>query len=258
VLPDDFYHFVVPPNAARAQFEIDNPSGDMDLVVRKGLPLPDLSSFDYLSANPGVNDELIVVLTNSTPIPLSAGNWYLTAINQSAGPVTYSVIASWWTTTGQPITITGGFMSGTNSFCITWTSLPGVHYFIQGVPSLTTNMVWATVVPDILGDPSPATNTTYCIALPSPYHFFRVVEGIPLVAPPPVLNVSHSAGGFLLQWTGPTWARYRVEWTSSLSLPWNQIPGLITSNTGQFSYLDNGSQTAPFGPARFYRVVVVP
>ena len=65
----DYYHFVVPTNAVRAQFEIDNPSGDMTLLVKKGLPLPDFGNFDYLSANPGLNDELIVVLTNSTPVP---------------------------------------------------------------------------------------------------------------------------------------------------------------------------------------------
>jgi len=53
VLPNDFYHFVIPTNAVGAQFALNNLSGDLDLVVRKGLPLPDLSSFDYLSANFG-------------------------------------------------------------------------------------------------------------------------------------------------------------------------------------------------------------
>jgi len=169
--------------------------------------------------------------------------------------VTYTALASWWTT---PLSITGAFMSGTNSFCITWSSVPGVHYFIQGVPSLGPGMVWSTIVPDIVGDPSPATNTTHCFALPSIYHFFRVLEGIAATAPPPVLTVTRANPGYLLQWSGPTSAHYQVEWTPSLSLPWTRIPGIITSNTGQFSYLDNGSQTAPFGPARFYRVVVVP
>jgi len=39
---NDYYLFMVSTNALRAQFEINNPSADMTLVARKGLPLPDL------------------------------------------------------------------------------------------------------------------------------------------------------------------------------------------------------------------------
>ena len=253
----DHYGFVVPPQAARAQFEIDNASQDMLLLAKKGLPLPDFSNFDYLSDNAGLVDELIVVLTNSSPVPLSAGNWYLSAINVSGLPVTYSALASWWATTGRPITITGGFVSSSNSFCITWSSLPGVHYYIQGTPSLGAGTQWTTIVPDIMGAADPATNTTWCVGLPSPYHYFRVVEGLFVGVPPPILSVSPLNGGYLLQWTGPVWAQYEVQWTGSLSSPWNTFPGIVTSTTGQFFYLDDGSQTGGLGPSRYYRVIVV-
>ncbi len=256
-LTRDYYHFVVPDIAARAQFEIDNPSGDLTLVVRKGLPLPDFNNFQFISANPGLNDELIVVFTNSTPIPLTAGNWYLTAINVSGGPVAYSIVASWWPTTGLPIDIIGEFFSTTNSFCITWTSLPGVHYYIQGVPSLGPGMTWTTVFPDILGTTNSAT-TTECVPLPTPYRFFRVVEGIQVTIPPPVLTLTRVGGGNLLQWAGPISGQYQVQWTSSLSAGWITLPTVITSNTGQFSFLDDGSQTGGLNAPRFYRLLILP
>jgi subtilisin family serine protease/subtilisin-like proprotein convertase family protein len=256
LLPNDYYHFVIPDVAARAQFEIDNPSGDVSLVVRKGLPLPDFNNFQFISANPGLNDELIVVFTNSAPISLTPGNWYLTAINVSGGPVAYSIVASWWPTTGEPITLTGGFLSGTNSFCITWTSLPGVHYFIQGVPVLTPGMTWTTVLPDIIGDPGPTT--TRCIPLPTAYRFFRVVEGIELAILPPTLTISKDAGGIHLRWAGPISARYQVQWTPSLAAGWTTLPNIITSTTGQFSFTDDGTQTGGLNAPRFYKLLILP
>src|SRR6185369_10295567 len=99
----DYYRFVVSPTAARAQFEINGPSADMTLVARKGLPLPGLGLFDYISANPSTNDELIVVFTNSTPVALSAGDWYLSAVNVSGGPATYAIKATDFTNVGPTI-----------------------------------------------------------------------------------------------------------------------------------------------------------
>ena len=90
----DYYRFVVSANALRAQFEINGPSADLTLVARKGLPLPSLGSFDYISANPSTNDELIVVFTNSTPVALSAGDCYLSAVNVSGGPASYAINAT--------------------------------------------------------------------------------------------------------------------------------------------------------------------
>jgi hypothetical protein len=261
-LSSDHYHFYVPPGAARAQFEIDNPSGDMTLAVSEGLPLPDLSNYDYISANPGMNDELIVVLTNSTPVPLTPGNWYLTAINVSGGPVSYTIEASWWPTTGELFGITGTQITGSvpnQTFCITWSSLPGIHYFIQGVTNLAPGMTWTTFVQDVVGDPTPATTTTYCIPWPSPYEFFRVGQGLMLNPPSPVVTGSRTIGGFLLKWTGPAYAQYQVQWTATLSPPnWQTLPAIITSTTGQFSFLDNGTQTGGLGGIKFYRVLVLP
>jgi subtilisin-like proprotein convertase family protein len=260
----DYYRYTVTNNPpARAQFEVDNPSGDVILLARKNLPLPASTNFDYISQNPGTNDELIVVLTNSTPIALSAGDWYLAVINASGGPVSYSVKATEWPVTGQPINIISIQYSpptGTNPGClnITWSSLPGVYYHIEGVPTLTATN-WAIASPTILA----TTNTTsYCVPLPSTNNFFRVEEGLALSTssvPAPVLTVTYTGGGFLLQWTGPSTASYQPQWSPVIpTSSWNSFTNVITSATGQFSFLDNGSQTGGFGSTRFYRVIVLP
>jgi hypothetical protein len=183
---------------------------------------------------------------------LAPGDWYLSAVNISGGPVSYSIMATEWADTGLPISVSG-FSVGAGGLCLTWSSLPGVHYFIQGVTNLAPGMAWQTVVQDILAND---VTTTYCVPLPSPYHYFRVGEGIIPTIPPPVVGFSRTGGGWLLQWTGPVSAQYQVQWKDSLSAAsWTPVAGFITSTTGRFSFLDDGTLTAPLGPARFYRIV---
>jgi hypothetical protein len=90
-----YYQYDVSTNAHAVVFEILNPSGDVNLVARKGPPLPDEFSFDYISANPGTINESIVVTTNSLPVPLTTpSRWYLGVFNHAAGPVTYAIRAT--------------------------------------------------------------------------------------------------------------------------------------------------------------------
>jgi hypothetical protein len=251
----DYYRYVVTGSVARAQFEIEGPTADMTLVARKGLPLPDLGLFDYLSANSQPNDELIVLFTNSAPVALTTGDWFLTAVNVSGLPASYSIKATQWPVTGRPVII-GGYEMGTNSFCLTWASLPGVHYYVQGLTNLipTTNY-WETISPTITAtDPV----TTWCLPLPSLYRFFRVVEGQalnPVIAPPFISSIVHTNNTVELRWDGPIYASYRVEWTPMLVPPsWNTFPNVATSTTGQFLFVDDGTQTGGFNATRFYRL----
>jgi subtilisin-like proprotein convertase family protein len=253
----DFYRFVVSTNAVRAQFEINGPSADMTLVARKGLPLPGLASFDYISANPTTNDELIMLFTNSTPVALSAGDWFLSAINVSGGPATYAIKATEWPLTGRPIVITNSVVINNSFFCLTWTSLPGVHYHVEALTSLNSTN-WVTVSPTITATDY---STTWCLPLPSPYHFFRVVEGPALGAPVPspvttIGSIIRTNNTVRLQWSGPTSATYQVQWTPTLTPPvWTTVPGNGTSPSGQFQFLDDGTQTGELGPTRFYRLL---
>jgi choice-of-anchor C domain-containing protein len=90
----DSYHVYVPANAYGALFELDNRSGPMALVVRYGLPLPSLSSYDYYTNAPvPPANEQIAVLTNSTPVALAPGDWYFAAVNISGSSACLSYSA---------------------------------------------------------------------------------------------------------------------------------------------------------------------
>ena len=257
---NDYYRFVVSSNSVRAQFEINGPTGDMTLVARKGWPPPNLATNDYISADPRTNDELIVVFDFSRPVRLSPGDWFLTAINMSGSPVAYSITASEWPLYGTNIVITNSAIVS-NSFCLTWTSLPGVHYYVQGKPDLVTTN-WTIVSPTITAVDYLAS---YCVPLPSTNHFFRVHEGIVLdngTAVPNVLgtigSISMNASGVRLQWTAPTGSRFQVQWSSSLISPvWTSFSNIVTSDTGTFMFFDDGSQSGGLGSRRFYRFVQV-
>jgi hypothetical protein len=60
----------------------------------------------------------------------------------------------------------------TNSFCLTWTSLPGHPYYVQGKTNLL-DANWTVISPAI---PAPAHQTTWCLPLPSGFQFFRVQQ----------------------------------------------------------------------------------
>jgi len=254
----DYYRYRVTPAAGRAQFEINGPDADLTLVARKGFPpLPDLVNFDYLSANAYTNDELIVVFTNSAPVPLAPGDWFLAAVNVSGGPVRYAIRATEWTATGQPILLTQAARQDDN-FCLSWASLPGAHYYVQGLTDLhSTN--WVTLSPTLTATDD---TTTWCLPLPSPFRFFRVVEGLALSTylPPPAINrISRQPAGVLLEWQAPATATFRVDWSATLAPPsWNSFTNLLTSTNGQFRFLDDGSQTGGPAAARFYRLVQLP
>lgn len=253
----DYYRYRVTTNAVRAQFEINGPTTDLTLVARKGLPLPDLGLFDYQSANPFLNDELIVVLTNSAPVPLSAGDWFLTAVNLGAGPASYAIKATEWPWTGRPLVIVDwGVVS--NEFCLTWTSLPGAHYYVDGLTNVwSTN--WMTLSPTLT-----ATDylTTWCLPLPSAFQYFRVAEGLALnlfVPPPVITSITRTNGAVLIEWLGPTNVTYGVEWTPALvPVNWTAFTNVVSSATGQFGFVDDGTQTGGLGPTRFYRLVQLP
>jgi subtilisin-like proprotein convertase family protein len=253
----DYYHYVVTNNpAARAQLEVMNPSGNVTLVARKGLPLPSLATNDYISQNPLTNSELIIIFTNSSPVALTPGDWYLAVVNLSGGSVSYTVKATEWPVTGQPINVTNVTYNG-SSFCLYWQSLPGAYYYIEGINTLgATN--WTVASPTITAT---GYSANYCVS-PVTNNFYRVVEGLVLSAaavPPPVVSVTYTNGHFLLQWNGPTTATYQAQWASNLPPAWNSFSNIIGSGTGQFSFLDDGSQTpGGLGVTRYYRVMVVP
>jgi hypothetical protein len=97
----DFYSIDIPASAAGALFELDQPTGPMALVISQGLPLPSLSTYAYFTNQPAAPANLqVAVLTNSTPVPLAPGKWYMAAVNESGSNVIYTA----------KITVLGSFL----------------------------------------------------------------------------------------------------------------------------------------------------
>ena len=134
---EHYYVFnVSSTNAYAATFQLLNLNGNADLVVRKGAPLPTLTSSDYGSFNTTNADENIYVLTNSAPVPLSAGLWYLGVFKRDFGPVRYTVLAKELDTAPNIIELSNGVP-------FNFTAGPGAaltnffHFGVAGNPGLT-------------------------------------------------------------------------------------------------------------------------
>ncbi|MBI3848777.1 MAG: hypothetical protein HY298_04755, partial [Verrucomicrobia bacterium] len=49
------------------------------------------------------------------------------------------------------------------------------------------------------------------------------------------------------------------QWTPSLApTTWNTFTNIVTSATGNFTFVDDGSQTGGLGATRFYRLLLYP
>jgi subtilisin-like proprotein convertase family protein len=98
---ENYFSFTV-TNGFEATFQLLKLSGNADLVVRHTPPLPTLFSSDYASFNNSNADESIYVLTNSLPVPLTNGTWYLGVIKRDAGALNYSILAKELATNSPP------------------------------------------------------------------------------------------------------------------------------------------------------------
>jgi len=136
--------------------------------------------------------------------------------------------------------------------------LPGVNYMVQGKANLS-SPVWVPVSPTIRAT---GTSISWCMPLPSAYSFFRLAEGLsPLSSGSPgVFTVmSFTPGNLQLQWNAPSGLRFVAEYTESLFPPvWQPYPDYITSTNTVYTFIDDGSRTAPLGPTRYYRFFQVP
>ena len=137
--------------------------------------------------------------------------------------------------------------------------MPGVHYIVEATPTLFP-ITWADVSGTIT---AVDYSTTWCTPITGTMQFFRVVEGISLGANTftniTISSIQSTPGGITLTWYGPLNATFSVEWTDSLAPPvWNTVPTPVTSTNGIFTFTDDGTQTAPLGPIRFYRLILLP
>ena len=98
--------------------------------------------------------------------------------------------------------------------------------------------------------------------MPSPYHFFRISEGLavtPVVSPVRITSIARDTNGVRLQWLAPTNSQFQVQWTPSLALSaWSTFTNILTSTNGALSFLDDGSQSAGLAGRRYYRLKQLP
>jgi hypothetical protein len=247
----DYYVYTVSSNAARANFELFNLTADVNLYLRKGVPLPDPTKSHYSSANTGTNDEVIAVFPNSGPVALTPGDWYLGVAHTNTGPVVYSVKATEYSTAGTNLLYVAGSGTRTNgNFCMLWTNtLPGIRYHLEGKASLSLSN-WSVASTTLT---AAGSTFTTCVPTNTPYQFFRLAEGAaPAGSPfaPITPQKSFTAGkttGAVLEWNAPTESRFVLEWSTN-GTDWTAFPDVITSTNGVFQYFDESGQ------GRTYRI----
>ena len=89
-----YFMIDVPPEGTAAAFQLTALTGDVDLYVRKGLPLPATNRYDYLSQQLGTNSEVVSINVNSQPVPLGPGRWYIGVQAVDPAPLSYSIAAT--------------------------------------------------------------------------------------------------------------------------------------------------------------------
>jgi hypothetical protein len=121
-----------------AVFQVTNMSADVDMVISHNLPLPDANHFDYGSFKAGTNDDFIVVRTNSSPVPLTPGRWFVTVFNSVTNAnVTYTITAT--QATNDAIADVTGWEPCITTANDQFTSQPGPAYTNFFATSVTTS-----------------------------------------------------------------------------------------------------------------------
>ena len=110
-----YFQFDVPTNGQPAAFPaqsvafwLTGANSNLTVVLSQHLPLPDLNHYDYISQQPCTNDEIVMVLTNTTPFPIQTNRWYVGVFNTTSTNVPFSVQACVSTDVPGIIPLTNG------------------------------------------------------------------------------------------------------------------------------------------------------
>jgi subtilisin-like proprotein convertase family protein len=177
---ETFFSFNITTTPPGALFELYGLSGNVDLGTDLGT-LPYAPPYFASSANPGTNNELIVVRTSTGPANLN-GTWYLNAPSQAPGNVTYTIHAVITDTNGllvSAVPIAPKVMLPvipSTGPTLTWSAVPGECYDVYSSPDLVN---W-TLLP-IFPMPVTAAGTTISVTDPTPitgvpYMFYRIIQ----------------------------------------------------------------------------------
>lgn len=218
----DYYSFDVATNAVAATFAIPNLNGDVDLFIRRSLPLPVPGNAEFSGTNAGLAPELVSVTTNSLP-PLTPGTWFLSVSNKTAAPVAYDILARQITISPPSTNIVVDIVVTNGQVCLTWNSIPGTNYFVVAKINVD-DPQWTPVSPTLT-----ATDvvTTFCLPL-DPWRFFEVRIGDAPVVPVPNLGftaIDVVGTNVCLTWDTAAGVSYYVEGKADITSPaWSVVP----------------------------------
>ena len=89
-----YFQFDVPATTPQqVAFWLTGANSNLTVVLSEHLPLPDLDHYDYISRQPCTNDEIVMVLTNSTPFTIQSNRWYAGVFNTTSTNVAFAVQA---------------------------------------------------------------------------------------------------------------------------------------------------------------------
>jgi len=109
-----YFQFDASSNAIQVIFDITNMTENVDMVVRRGLPLPNPTSYDGISNNPGTNTENITI--TDYDFDYIPGRWYIGVYNRTNVPVTFTLCVHEVTSPRfMPVTCTNGVVIGANA-----------------------------------------------------------------------------------------------------------------------------------------------
>jgi hypothetical protein len=95
-----YFQFDVPTNGEPANLPpqavslwLSGAQSNLTLVASEHLPLPDLNHYDYISQQPCTNDQIVMLVTNTTPFPIQSNRWYIGVFNTAATNVPFALQA---------------------------------------------------------------------------------------------------------------------------------------------------------------------
>jgi hypothetical protein len=148
-----YYQVTIFSNSLRADFMTLDANGNVDLFIRRVTPpAPGPSSFDYAGQNMGATNEILVVTTGS-PVPLSAGEWYIAVVNRDTAPVTYCMKVTQYPVLDPfniALRITNGAPAHTD---LGWNAFDFQRFYLEWTPTLSADPIPWQPITDGAGNP---------------------------------------------------------------------------------------------------------
>jgi hypothetical protein len=276
--------FTVPTNAVAAWFETSAADGDVDLYVRKGLPLPDVDAYDAASVQGGTTNEVIRLRVGDPLASLTAGDWFITVRRNSAGgAVRYrlraTAPAAWDLLTGVPATntLSAGaaqqyyrFTVSTNAIAVWFDLYGGSHdlalYGKDGlpVPDLDQNLFnlpgagldQARIVLTNLVIPGDWYLTVANQEVGPVTYGLRAIELIP-----PSIDFNSirvTADRVQFEWTASPGLDFQVEAATNIPPVWAVVTNGVSFLNGRYLFQEDETQTTGRLPFKMYRVRITP